>query len=84
MGWRHGHWLWLGGFRTCLDNSKIVAVHDDPEFGGYTCIKGRQLPDSHNAAHRLTADWSVARMARSSKPRWPRRWLMSKKRTRRS
>ena len=67
-----------------VEDGKIVAVYDDPEFGGYTCIKGRQLPDSHNAAHRLTAAWSVARMARSSKPRWPRRWLMSEKRSRRS
>ena len=40
-----------------VEDGKIVAVRgdpDDPEFGGYTCIKGRQLPDSHNAAHRLT------------------------------
>ena len=59
-----------------VEDGKIVAVHDDPEFGGYTCVKDQHLPDSHNAAHRLTAAWSVARMARSSKPRLPRRWLM--------
>ncbi len=26
---------------------------EDPAFGGYTCMKGRELPDSHNADHRL-------------------------------
>ena len=34
-----------------------VAVRGDPEdpvYAGYTCLKGRELPDSHNAAHRLT------------------------------
>ena len=35
---------------------KVVEVRgdpDDPAFGGYTCMKGRELPDSHNAEHRL-------------------------------
>ena len=40
-----------------VEDGKIVAVRGDPEdpvYGGYTCLKGRELPDSHNAAHRLT------------------------------
>ena len=40
-----------------VENGKVIAVRgdpDDPEYAGYTCIKGRQLADSHNAAHRLT------------------------------
>ncbi|MEE4339491.1 molybdopterin-containing oxidoreductase family protein [Erythrobacter sp.] len=35
---------------------KVVEVRgdpDDPAYGGYTCLKGRELPDSHNAEHRL-------------------------------
>lgn len=35
---------------------KVLEVRgdpDDPAYGGYTCMKGRELPDSHNAAHRL-------------------------------
>ena len=35
---------------------KVIEVRGDPEdpaFGGYTCLKGRELPDSHNAEHRL-------------------------------
>ncbi|WP_299195511.1 molybdopterin-dependent oxidoreductase [uncultured Erythrobacter sp.] len=35
---------------------KVVEVRgdpDDPAYGGYTCMKGRELPDSHNAEHRL-------------------------------
>ncbi len=39
-----------------VDNGKVVEVRgdpDDPEYGGYTCMKGRELPDSHNADHRL-------------------------------
>ncbi|MEL6530597.1 MAG: molybdopterin-dependent oxidoreductase, partial [Pseudomonadota bacterium] len=39
-----------------IDNGKVAAVRgdpDDPEYGGYTCMKGRELPDSHNAEHRL-------------------------------
>lgn len=40
-----------------IENGKVKAVRgdpDDPEFGGYTCIKGRQLPESHNSPDRLT------------------------------
>lgn len=39
-----------------VEDGKVVAVRgdpDDPVYGGYTCVKGRELPDSHNAAHRL-------------------------------
>ena len=39
-----------------VEDGKVLSVRgdpDDPAFGGYTCIKGRQLPDSHNAPHRL-------------------------------
>lgn len=39
-----------------IEDGKVVAVRGDPEdpvYGGYTCLKGRELPDSHNAAHRL-------------------------------
>ncbi|MEM6267542.1 MAG: molybdopterin-dependent oxidoreductase, partial [Pseudomonadota bacterium] len=38
------------------DGRKVVEVRGDPEdpaYGGYTCMKGRELPDSHNAEHRL-------------------------------
>lgn len=40
-----------------VEDGKILAVRgdpDDPVYGGYTCLKGRELPDSHNAPHRLT------------------------------
>jgi anaerobic selenocysteine-containing dehydrogenase len=40
-----------------VEDKKIVEVRgdpDDPVFGGYTCIKGRQLPDAHNSPERLT------------------------------
>lgn len=40
-----------------VENGKVISVRgdpDDPVYGGYTCLKGRELPDSHNAAHRLT------------------------------
>lgn len=40
-----------------VEDGRVVAVRgdpDDPIYGGYTCLKGRELPDSHNAAHRLT------------------------------
>ena len=33
--------------------SPFAAIRDDPEYGGYTCLKGRTLPESHNAEHRL-------------------------------
>lgn len=39
------------------DGKRVTAVRgdpDDPAYGGYTCMKGRELPDSHNADHRLT------------------------------
>lgn len=39
-----------------VENGRVKAVRgdpEDPEYGGYTCMKGRELPDSHNAAHRL-------------------------------
>jgi anaerobic selenocysteine-containing dehydrogenase len=39
-----------------VEAGKVKAVRgdpDDPEYGGYSCMKGRELPDSHNAAHRL-------------------------------
>ncbi|MFZ9394584.1 MAG: molybdopterin-containing oxidoreductase family protein [Erythrobacter sp.] len=39
-----------------IEDGKVKAVRgdpDDPEYGGYTCMKGRELPDSHNAEHRL-------------------------------
>lgn len=39
-----------------VEDGKVKAVRgdpDDPEYGGYTCMKGRELPDSHNAQHRL-------------------------------
>ncbi|WP_296678869.1 molybdopterin-dependent oxidoreductase [Novosphingobium sp.] len=39
-----------------VEDGRVKAVRgdpDDPEYGGYTCMKGRELPDSHNAAHRL-------------------------------
>ncbi len=39
-----------------IEAGKVISVRgdsDDPEYGGYTCMKGRELPDSHNADHRL-------------------------------
>ena len=39
-----------------VEDGKALAVRgdpDDPEYGGYTCLKGRTLPESHNAEHRL-------------------------------
>ena len=41
-----------------VECGKAIAVRgdpDDPMFGGYTCIKGRQLVDAHNAPDRLRA-----------------------------
>lgn len=41
-----------------VDAGKVVAVRgdpDDPVFGGYTCIKGRQLAEAHNSPERLQA-----------------------------
>ncbi|MEM6827063.1 MAG: molybdopterin-dependent oxidoreductase [Pseudomonadota bacterium] len=40
-----------------VEDGRVLAVRgdpDDPAYGGYTCMKGRELPDSHNAEHRLT------------------------------
>lgn len=40
-----------------VEDGKVLKVKgdpDDPVYGGYTCLKGRELPDSHNAEHRLT------------------------------
>ena len=40
-----------------VEEGRVIAVRgdpDDPVYAGYTCLKGRELPDSHNAAHRLT------------------------------
>ncbi len=39
-----------------VEDGKVTGVRgdpEDPEFGGYTCIKGRQLPESHNSPDRL-------------------------------
>ena len=39
-----------------VEDGKVVAVRgdpDDPAYGGYTCKKGRELPDSHNSEDRL-------------------------------
>jgi len=39
-----------------VENGRVLEVRGDPAdpaFGGYTCLKGRELPDSHNAEHRL-------------------------------
>lgn len=40
------------------DGDTVVRVSgdsDDPVFGGYTCIKGRQLPEAHHHPERLLA-----------------------------
>ncbi len=39
-----------------VEDGKVLSVRgdpDDPEYGGYTCKKGRELPDSHNSEDRL-------------------------------
>lgn len=41
-----------------VENGRVTAVRgdaDDPVFGGYTCIKGRQLAEAHNSLERLTS-----------------------------
>lgn len=41
-----------------VDNNRVIAVRgvmDDPLFEGYTCIKGRQLPDQMSDPNRLRA-----------------------------
>ncbi|MGQ2936796.1 MAG: molybdopterin-dependent oxidoreductase, partial [Sphingopyxis sp.] len=40
------------------EGDTVVRVSGDPEdpvFGGYTCIKGRQLPEAHHHPERLLA-----------------------------
>ena len=40
-----------------VEDGRVLSVRGAPEapaYGGYTCMKGRELPDSHNAEHRLT------------------------------
>jgi anaerobic selenocysteine-containing dehydrogenase len=39
-----------------VENDKVQAVRGDPDdelFGGYTCVKGRQMTDMHNLPERL-------------------------------
>ncbi|MYI85886.1 MAG: hypothetical protein F4081_03655, partial [Dehalococcoidia bacterium] len=39
-----------------LEDNRAVAVRgdaSDPIYGGYTCIKGRHLPDQHNHPDRI-------------------------------
>ena len=39
-----------------VENDKIKSVKGDPDdhlFHGYTCIKGRQMPDMHNLDTRM-------------------------------
>lgn len=39
-----------------IEDGRVTAVRgdpDDPVFGGYTCIKGRQLAEAHNSPERL-------------------------------
>lgn len=39
-----------------VEDGKVKSVRgdpEDPEYGGYTCKKGRELPDSHNSESRL-------------------------------
>lgn len=39
-----------------VEDGRAVAVRgdtDDPIYGGYTCIKGRQLPERHNGPTRI-------------------------------
>ena len=39
-----------------VENDKVVSVRGDKEdhlFHGYTCVKGRQLPDMHNLPDRM-------------------------------
>ena len=40
-----------------IDEGRVTRVQgdpDDPVFGGYSCIKGRQLPEAHHGPQRLT------------------------------
>ena len=39
-----------------VEGDKVKAVRGDPEntlFSGYTCVKGRQMPEMHNVAERI-------------------------------
>jgi len=39
-----------------VEGDKVTAVRGDPEnelFHGYTCVKGRQMPEMHNVAERI-------------------------------
>ena len=39
-----------------IEDNKVIEVRgdsSDPIYGGYTCIKGRQLPEQHNHEERL-------------------------------
>ena len=39
-----------------VEDGRVIEVRgdaDDPAYNGYTCIKGRELPDSHNSESRL-------------------------------
>jgi anaerobic selenocysteine-containing dehydrogenase len=39
-----------------VEDDRIRAVRGDPDnplFGGYTCVKGRQMPDMHNLPERI-------------------------------
>ncbi|MBH77426.1 MAG: oxidoreductase [Dehalococcoidia bacterium] len=46
-----------------IEDNKVVEIRgdkSDPIYGGYTCIKGRHLPEQHNHADRLRS--SLKRM----------------------
>lgn len=52
----HANCAMLVDVEATESGRKVIEVRgdpDDPEYGGYTCMKGRELPDSHNAEHRL-------------------------------
>ena len=49
--------MWCGAMLVTGDEGRVTKVQgdpDDPVFGGYTCIKGRQLAEAHNGPQRLT------------------------------
>ncbi len=46
-----------------IENNRVVEIRgikDDPLFEGYTCIKGRQLPDQMHDPNRLRASYRKA------------------------
>lgn len=52
----HANCAMLVDIEDSAQGRKVVAVRgdrEDPEYGGYTCRKGRELPDSHNSKDRL-------------------------------